>query len=77
MALANSLTKKAPYKGLKPASRLQYQLLADVRLPLDTPLLPLPISRTGVRSHSDRVSARFLGRPLGGTGKVPNRVCDR
>ena len=44
---------------------------------LDTALLPWPISRTGVKSRSDRVSARFLGRPLGGTGKVANRVCDR
>ena len=33
--------------------------------PLDTPLLPWLISRTGVRSHSDRVSARFFGRPPG------------
>ncbi len=31
-ALANSLTKKAPYKGLKPASLPQYEMLSDVRV---------------------------------------------
>ena len=30
---------------------------------LDTALLPWPISRTGVKSRSDRASARSLGRP--------------
>ena len=37
---------------------------------LDTPLLPRLLSRTGVRSHSDRVKRAFLGRaPWEGTGK--------
>ena len=32
MALANSLTKKAPYKGLKPASLMQHEMLAAMTL---------------------------------------------
>ena len=47
-------------------------------LPQDTRSYPNTISRTGVKSRSDRVSARSLGRPpWEDTGKVPNRMCDR
>ena len=40
-----------------------------LKRPLDTQLLPWPISRTGFKSHSDRVSARFWGGPLGTPAK--------
>ena len=43
--------------------RARLMIKPATQTPLDTPLLPSPISQTGVRSHSDRVSTRSLGRP--------------
>jgi hypothetical protein len=58
VALANSLTKKAPYKGLNLASLLQHETLAEIRFgrvedgrgswgPLAIAPFPIPAHQTG------------------------------